>query len=484
MFFIIIRSAMDIFGSVAFDYRGEAVVELDKLRLLCPRFFNDVPKKNTFKVIQKRNIPEEDYFVCKAIDAEKKSYGPCEPDDPGRSVLVKVSYLLTTKVFKEKEGGHHVVSRTTTGGGGKNAEHRESAPAVLELVSEEEIFRDEDGTRHNLELRGERSFDRCFVRLSDIGAALKHTNIKSVVTRAGSPYKEGVHYVKFFVPERNAVEVFLPLFSLFLVLGRSQLKDQTKLVEWFTRKVFVPYMGTGEDRSKQCLNGIGMPTDIVKWFTGKVVVGKMPGLFLFAIAPVQYLREVWEDIPSNIPNSDWVCALGATEDLAERTEELRRECTKMINRPTHSGQKRKQPDGQFQLRLIYYARIEPRYLEDAKKHLTERLQKSRFSHQGNKPHSFYALSSAMVSAMRYTYTSLEREFGRCFADLRRELVEEREKCAKAQAVVEERGKRIDDLQTSLDMLNRQHAVFLERLAERRDIKRHSVDHLLSHSKTP
>jgi hypothetical protein len=101
----------------------------------------------------------------------------------------------------------------------QGADNNAAIPQEL-VLSDDEKFRDEDGTCIPIEVRGEREVEAIYFRASDVGKMLKLRSIRNIFLDSRyHEFDENVEFVRFKNPQENANKPFL-LFLTYIGLVR------------------------------------------------------------------------------------------------------------------------------------------------------------------------------------------------------------------------------------------------------------------------
>ena len=149
-------------------------------------------------------------------------------------------------------------------------------------------------------------------------------------------------------------EIFLTYEGLLHVLFASH-NDKTKSFrKWATETLFTAQMGTKEQKHKLVSDIMGVYAENVKEVFNKDS-HTIPCVYLFTLGTVKELRSSMNIDDSHNDNSI-VCKYGFTKDLARRTSEHMKIYGKIKN---------------VELKLKYYAYLDPQYISDGEKSIKD-----------------------------------------------------------------------------------------------------------------
>jgi len=239
----------------------------------------------------------------------------------------------------------------------------EMAPKVIHL-EEHEMFYDNNGNPIEIEVRGEREFDKCYFKVKDImdGFGLKSLH-NTITNKEYDGYREGTHY-KYFYPEKSlsqgkktSKKLYLTYSGLMRVLFSSNKDTAEKFLKWASKTLFAAQMGTTDQKHVLIADTIGVSIEAIKAIFNKSATS-LPVIYLFYLGIVKDLRKSLK-IPDSYGDDEKVYKWGMTEDLIRRTKEHQNTFSKI------SG---------CQLELFLYGYIDPLYVAQAEtdiKHIME-----------------------------------------------------------------------------------------------------------------
>eukprot|EP00960_Hanusia_phi_P019228 567453-Hanusia_phi.AAC.1 len=93
------------------------------------------------------------------------------------------------------------------------------------------MFRDDDGRVCNIEVRGERSINKCFFKASDVAKELQMDNLKTTIQHKEYGYEQGI---------------------------------ADRFQRWAAKTLFTIQMGTVEEKKELCANMLGINIDVAR----------------------------------------------------------------------------------------------------------------------------------------------------------------------------------------------------------------------------
>lgn len=269
-------------------------------------------------IINKKNIPQDDYLYAR-YDAKDDSWDVT--DGLSRKfdkLFISVAWAKDNIPELSKTAKHEVPM----------------APELIHLTKKEK-FRDNDGNIIEIEVRGEREFDKCYFRAKDIekGFELKHL-CNTITNKEYNGYQKNIHYkyfnVKKSLPQRKIKikkDLFINYFGLMRILFASSPKNGSKFMTWASKVVFTAQMGTPDQKLQLVSDITGVPIKATKAIFDKSA-NAIPGIYLICLGKVEELRDIL-DIDDSYEDNDFVYKFGLSEDINRRSGEHQRKFKKM-----------------------------------------------------------------------------------------------------------------------------------------------------------
>lgn len=312
------------------------------LRTIKPHLFKGCSTARAFA--DKHKLSNDKYIYARLYDKNKW----VETDGSSRKFD---KLFLRKKWFDEK-----YLSKTNS----NDADDTAVAPDIIELDDNEKFF-DNDGTVVDIEVRGERQYDKIFFRVSDITIAFNLKSLHRNILDVKSSYVKNKHYVYLFISgssEKKLVKkLFLTYKGLLRVLFASNKNTADKFVDWASQTLFTCQMGTPVQKTNLVSNLLGVHPEAIKAVFNKSV-NTLPCIYLFSIGLVKDLRKSLK-IASSYRDNELVYKWGTTADIERRTKEHTLDFSKI------NGSK---------LELALFGFIDPQYIFEAEtrvKHLIE-----------------------------------------------------------------------------------------------------------------
>lgn len=241
------------------------------------------------------------------------------------------------------------------------------APDILEMADDEKLC-DDEGNIYEIEVRGERSVDKCYFKASDVETALGMENItgtlqKGTTDRECVSFEEEKHYQSFIAPidrggsshgyKRPIIYLTYLGFVRMLFVRRHPIAEQFQ--KWAVRNLFTLRHGMPETKQELAGELLGTNVDSIKSFLA-TDTSTVSAIYLFIIGRIGDLRDEMKiDVKRRFDDNGLVAKFGYTADLRRRTLE-------------HSKTFNKFKGANIYLRC--HARVDPKFLSEAEKDLS------------------------------------------------------------------------------------------------------------------
>jgi hypothetical protein len=201
------------------------------------------------------------------------------------------------------------------------------APPLLNLEDSEK-FVDADGKIYNIEVRGERHYDKIWFRAKDVESMLNLENIRSILGQ--DSYEEGQHYRTFGVQivytigadqKQNKIEVriFLSYWGLVKMLFGRRHNIAIQFQRWAIEKLFAVQLGTLEAKRDLAAGVLGVTPKTLKAVLDTNAT-ELPVIYMFELGTVKDLRNSFPtEIPAAFNDTDVVFKYGLTTNFKQRT---------------------------------------------------------------------------------------------------------------------------------------------------------------------
>lgn len=206
----------------------------------------------------------------------------------------------------------------------KKVAHMPKLPPLLEL-DDNEKFRDCKGNVYEIEVRGERCYDKCFFKASDVARVFKLPNLISVINDSDSSYTKQLDYEHFNSIDSGTIisksanrdqTTYLTYYGLIRAIIVSRTGTAKQFTDWMMKTLFTVHLGTREQKMQLSSKLIGVDYKTVVSFCSALNT-KISAIYLFRIGSVKELRSTLS-IPKNWCNNASVYKYGRTNDIKRR----------------------------------------------------------------------------------------------------------------------------------------------------------------------
>ena len=118
-----------------------------------------------------------------------------------------------------------------------------------------EKFKDKNGNIINIEVRGERIYNKCYFKVKDISIGFEMPNLQSVINGNNETYIKNTDYKTFNVitkinnlNTKSKINLFMTYEGIIKLLYISRNSNAKIFREWATEKLFTIQLGTVEQK--------------------------------------------------------------------------------------------------------------------------------------------------------------------------------------------------------------------------------------------
>lgn len=298
----------------AITYNGHETYLADDLKT---RFLNMFQGCRTSRqVIEKRDIPKDQYFVVKK-----------------RGALYEESTLnyMRAKVLIKTEWVHTFVGQVNSETSGPR-----DAPPILEM-REEEKFIDDEGNVYEVEMRGEeKTKDKVRFKGKDLERVFQIPRLREIIQMKNTHYQEYEDYEFLLVQDptildpgqvetgpsqvkrENKKRLYFTYQGLIKVINSSRSGVAHHFMDWLTQVVFTAHMGDDEAKANLAFELTETNPNVLKTFFSKCM-SKMSCVYLFNIGKIKDLKRHEPALQQY--NKGFLFKFGRTDDLLRRTTE-------------------------------------------------------------------------------------------------------------------------------------------------------------------
>jgi hypothetical protein len=268
----------------------------------------------------------------------------------------------------------------------------EEAPPILELENEEK-FKDKDGNIIEIEVRGEREYNKCYFKVKDISNGFKMPNLNSTIMHKDKNYELNIHYKTFSVIKMTKEQLqtsknylFLTYNGILKVLFSSRSGNAESFQNWATEKLFTIQLGTVEQKDKLASSLIGVNHQTIK-DVFKTNSSKTPCVYLYLIGKADTLLEGKYD------KDDLLCKFGCTDDLPRRCSEHDKLFSKEFN---------------VKIELLCFSIIEAQYIFQAESNITQYFKSNQIEY--NKMKELIIINKKDLPQIKQHYCMIQNSY--------------------------------------------------------------------------
>jgi hypothetical protein len=366
---------------------GKHYYNADDLKNYDPVYFKSC--SNSRKILEKVDIPKGKYIFASYIDGswemKDETYKRAKLLIRNKFVLGNVPKMIPN-LEKDKVRKMYDV---------------EVAPDILNLDGDEK-FKNIDGDIIEIEVRGEREYDKCYFRVDDISLGFEMKNIQTIIKHDPTVYVDGVHYKYFNTKKKSLYEenenknkpfvkkMFLTYKGLIRLLYCSRSKNAEHFQDWATKILFTHQMGMEEDKDQLSASLLGVSSNTIKEVF-RTCSNKTPVVYLFCIGQAKKLLK--DD--SHLDNI-LLCKFGCTEDISRRTTEHENNFKKEYGKEN------------MNFSLLLYSIIDPQYIFEAEMGVKDYFKTDKLVKDGKS--ETVLIDKNNISKIRQYYKMVQNQY--------------------------------------------------------------------------
>ncbi len=389
----------------SFEFKGEKVYNSEELKKYDVNYFYGCARTVRL-LIEKKKISKDNYYFAYN---RKKGWIESHEKYPRAKLLLKESWVL-----------NNVPLMTV---GGKIKYVIDEAPEILEL-EEEEKFKDENGDKIEIEVRGDRSHKNCYFKVSDVSKGFGIDSLNITLSNNGNGYIKNIHYKTFTISKlitnvscNSKKSLFLTYNGLLRVLFCSRNKNAEKFQDWATEKLFTIQLGKKEDREELVSEVLDVSVKAVREVF-KRSTNTLPCIYLFRLNTVKELRDSM-NIPLKYRDEDIVYKYGMTKDLSQRSYQHQNDYGRIKN---------------VNLTLELYSYIDPQYISEAETDIKYFFNQTELNYEYENRSEIVIIPETKMKLVKKQYNQITtlyaghvKELIQKIKDLEGELILEKEK---------------------------------------------------------
>jgi len=184
-----------------------------------------------------------------------------------------------------------------------------------------------DGNIHEVDIRGERVFNKIFFRVRDIGKMIGVKDIRSVFHKS-SKYKKDIDYKSIKIKRKGDIvsRYFFTYVGLISYIFSTRSKDAGIIQEQLMKILYIHQFGDKQEKKILGAELLGVSLDHLKNVLN--ASDNVSCIYLFALGKVVDLRKSM-NINSKYLDDDIVCKYGFTKNLKDRTKKHQKKYSKI-----------------------------------------------------------------------------------------------------------------------------------------------------------
>ncbi len=302
-------------------------------------------KRRIKSIIKEGKIPNNKYWYYKH-DKKTNKYEPCKEGYTQGFVFIEKQWCIDNIMQPKYRHINEDTTITVTTTSNTIQEEPEletrtytNAPKKIKLTEYEHIIL-EDGTKMNIPVYGERQYDKCYIKVSDVTKLFNMHSVEKVVIDKRSSFKDGIDYVYFYDTDKtnsgDAVKVvrqnIKPYFTYhgFIHYCLSSLNSNAQMMSrWITKIICTHHIGTRENKGSLACNLL----DISNRYSNVLYSFKVPisGIYLFHFAYIKDLRgKIPDEYINKYPDNAMLCKYGQSSNISDRFENIRQTHSEFI----------------------------------------------------------------------------------------------------------------------------------------------------------
>lgn len=340
---------------IIIDIENEKYFNADDLKNYDISFFNKT-NKTIRDIIKTKKIPHKDHKYCCFNKKENKW------KESDKTKLSPKAKLFIKEIWSRKNIPKFNEEL-------KN-EYEEVPPELI--LKDEEKFIDVNNNILKIEVRGEKDCEKCYFKAKDISKEFNILKFESNTISINSGYCENEHYKIFISTNKNTCFtgknkskknnqnlkitskkiMYLTYLGLTRLLFVSKNANCEHFQKWAVKNLFTIQIGKQEDKQILSHKLLGTSINAVSQ-TLKMSSSALPAIYLLTLGIVGKLRKTF-NISKDILDDTILCKYGRSDDLQRRILEHNNDYGKIKG---------------VELRLVYYAYIDPQIINEAENQL-------------------------------------------------------------------------------------------------------------------
>jgi hypothetical protein len=357
----------------------------EKLKELSPIYFKGT-SRGVRVIIKKKNIHENDYiFGINNDGIWIKTDGNSKKLD---KLLLTVEFVKNNvPEFANKEELKHEI---------------EEAPKIIELTNDEKM-KDNDNNTIEVEVIGEREFDKCYFKVKDIETGFNLQRLTDILTNKQSEYELKKHYIFFNckIPITNGKratkkvikkEIYLTYIGLLRVLFVTRSRKTDNFIKWASEILFTHQLGTTKQKDTLIGKMKGVSYDRIQELFS-INSRTLPCIYLTCLGSVKQLRNKM-NLDNKYKDDEYIYKFGLTEDFEKRKNGHKSEYKELEN--------------YSEMKLVCFSFIDPSNIRDAETDLKQIL--ANYKVEFKEHNELVILSQNILDLVKDSYKALAYKY--------------------------------------------------------------------------
>jgi hypothetical protein len=376
----------------------------NKLMKYDPVYFKGV--FSVRKIIEKKNISEDQYIYAYIVDGEWKESNKSYPK---AKLFIRKKYV--------EENIPKMIPNASIEEINKMYDFS-MAPDILEL-DDNEKFKDSHDNIIEIEVRGNRNYKECYFLMEDVMEGFKLKNLYNTILHKNGDYNKDVHY-KYFISKKNenftnfeskknafSKTMYLTYIGLIRTLVTSRSKYCEQFQDWAMNILFTHHLGTEKQKDILASSLLGISPKTIK-DVFRTSSDKTPVIYLFLIGKANRCLSAELLKENNYDDNILLCKFGRTEDIVTRTSQHEARYKKEF--ASRAGKN-------VNIELLIYSIIDPKFLQDAESNIREYFKADRLDGQSE----LILIDKSRLQQVKEHYKRIQISFIGRYQEIEKEL---------------------------------------------------------------
>jgi hypothetical protein len=290
----------------------------------------------------------------------------------------------------------------------------EEAPPIINLEDNEKFFNNE-GTKLDIETRGERDVKKIYFKVKDVAQGFKIQRLQDNILNKDTSYLINEDY-KFFMCKNpknigkktnNKItkELFLTYKGILRALFVSRSGESRKFIDWITNIIYTSQMGTEQQKNKLVSQIKGVSYESIQELFS-INARELPCVYLTAFNTVEKLRDVM-NIDNKYNNDDIVYKFGLTKSFETRKNGHKSEYKKL--------------EKNIEMKLVYFSYIDPLYITEAEKELKTLLSDYKIIYDNHE--ELLVIPNNILKFVKTIYENIGTKYSGHTSDFNKKILE-------------------------------------------------------------